>query len=149
MSEMEPFKVSLTMLEGYRFEVDFGDAGKLITDEPEPLGENSGPNPSRLLAAAAANCLAASLSFAIRKFKGDPGTVSASVEGYLERKEGRWRVEHLDVQLQLGAKAEDIPYLERILAQFEDFCVVTQSVRQGFKVNVEVLDDQGVQLHSN
>lgn len=30
-----------------------------------------------------------------------------------------------------------------MLAQFEDFCVVTQSVRQGIEVDVEVLDGEG------
>lgn len=146
MTDMEPFSVALTLLDGYRFEVDFGDTGALITDEPEPLGANTGPNPSRLLAAAAANCLAASLCFAIRKFKEDPGKVTAVVEGHLARQNGRWRIDHLDVQLQLGQAAADIPHLERALSQFEDFCIVTQSVRQGFPVRVRVLDGAGQAL---
>lgn len=148
MATEEPFSITLKLLDGYRFEVDFGEAGTLLTDEPEPLGANSGPNPARLLAAAAANCLAASLTFAIRKFKEDPGQVSATVEGYLARQDGRWRVDHLDVNLQLGAATGDIPHLERALSQFEDFCVVTQSVRQGFAVNVSVFDANGVAVHT-
>lgn len=147
MASEEPFSISLKLLDGYRFEVDFGDAGTLLTDEPEPLGANSGPNPARLLAAAAANCLAASLTFAIRKFKQDPGQVIATVEGYLARQEGRWRVDHLDVNLRLGVTAGDVPHLERALSQFEDFCVVTQSVRQGFAVNVSVSDSDGTRVH--
>lgn len=143
MADMEPFSVSLTLLDGYRFEVDFGGTGTLITDEPEPLGTNTGPNPSRLLAAAAANCLAASLSFAIRKFKEDPGKVSATVEGHMARRNGRWRIDHLEVRLQLGQVSSDIPHLQRALSQFEDFCVVTQSVREGFPVTVQVFDGAG------
>lgn len=146
MADMEPFSVALTLLDGYRFEVDFGETGQLVTDEPEPLGANTGPNPSHLLAAAAANCLAASLSFAIRKFKEDPGKVTATVEGHLARKNGRWRIDHLDVQLRLGNAAADIVHLERALSQFEDFCVVTQSVREGFPVNVRVFDGQGLEV---
>ncbi len=65
MAEPAPFSVQLRLLDGYKFEIDFGDAGHLFSDEPPPLGEGEGPNPSRLLAAAVANCLAASLLFAV------------------------------------------------------------------------------------
>jgi hypothetical protein len=30
-----------------------------------------------------------------------------------------------------------------VLAQFEDFCIVTQSVRQGIKVDVSIRDGEG------
>ena len=33
--------------------------------------------------------------------------------------------------------------MERAFAQFEDFCVVTQTVRAAFPVDVRVLDSQG------
>ncbi len=147
MSDQPQFSVQLKLLENYKFEVDFGDFGQLISDEPAPLGAGEGPNPSRLLAAAVANCLAASLLFAVRKFKEDPGPVSAVVHGELERQDGRWRIGQLQVELQLGNDAADLPHLERALAQFENFCVVTQSVRQGIAVQVAVRDRDGRLLH--
>ena len=94
MAEPAPFSVQLRLLDGYKFEIDFGDAGQIWSDEPPPLGGGEGPNPSRLLAAAVANCLAASLLFAVRKFKEDPGPVSAEVRGELERQDGRCLVQH-------------------------------------------------------
>ena len=36
-------------------------------DEPEPMGENSGPNAGKVLAAAIGNCLTASLLFCLQK----------------------------------------------------------------------------------
>ncbi len=147
-SEEKSFSVKLELLENYVFKVDFGDFGELLTDEPSPLGQDKGPNPSRLLAASVANCLAASLMFAVRKFKEDPGQVRAEVRGALTRVDKRYRIESMQVQLQLGNAAESIPHLERVLAQFEDFCVVTQSVRHGIEVAVEVLDGDGVVVHS-
>jgi organic hydroperoxide reductase OsmC/OhrA len=137
----------MNLLSGFKFEIDFGDAGQVFSDEPPPLGEGDGPNPSRLLAAAVANCLAASLIFAVRKFKEDPGQVSAQVQGNLERQDGRWRISKLDVELNLGADAASIPHLERALSQFENFCVVTQSVRQGIDVSVKVHDSTGQLVH--
>ena len=37
--------------------------------------------------------------------------------------------------------------LDRLLAQFEDFCLVTESVRQGVPVTVSVSDAGGALLH--
>ena len=147
MAEQPQFSVELRLLDGYKFEIDFGEAGQLFSDETPPLGEGTGPNPSRLLAAAVANCLAASLLFAVRKFKEDPGQVKAVVHGELERQDGRWRIGKLQVELQLGHNAVEIPHLERALSQFENFCVVTQSVRQGIEVSVQVLDSDGQLVH--
>lgn len=147
MAEQPQFSVELRLLDGYKFEIDFGDAGQLLSDEPPPLGQGEGPNPSRLLAAAVANCLAASLLFAVRKFKEEPGQVQAKVVGELERQDGRWRIGKLQVGLQLGADAAAMPHLERALSQFENFCVVKQSVRQGIEVAVQVRDNQGQLLH--
>lgn len=143
MSTGSTFSVSLELLENYLFQIDFGEFGNLMTDEPEPLGSGEGPNPARLLAAAVANCLAASLIFAVRKFREDPGKVTASVTGALTRVEGRLRIGSMKVQIRLGNPAEAIPHLQRVLAQFEDFCVVTQSVRSGIAVEVEVVDSSG------
>jgi organic hydroperoxide reductase OsmC/OhrA len=140
------FDFQLKLLGNYRFEIDFGDFGKILTDEPAPLGEGDGPNPARLLAASAANCLAASLIFAIRKFHEDPGQVSAHASVNIKREGRYWRVVHIDVALQLGQTAEAIPHLQRALDQFENFCVVTQSIRQGIPVDVKVMDQQGAVL---
>ncbi|MGQ4277134.1 hypothetical protein ACQ5ES_08825 [Pseudidiomarina sp. E22-M8] len=36
--ENPTFGVKLELLDNYKFEMDFGDFGRIITDEPEPLG---------------------------------------------------------------------------------------------------------------
>lgn len=143
MSDEKTFSVKLELLENYMFKVDFGDFGDIITDEPEPLGNSEGPNPGRLLAAAVANCLAASLMFAIRKFKEDPGQVRAEVSATMARIDGLWRIPKIHVQLELGNTAEAITHLPHVLEQFEKFCIVTQSVRNGIDVAVQVTDSSG------
>lgn len=147
MNATQTFSVSLQLVDAYKFEVDFGAMGTLLTDELPPLGKAKGPNPIRLLAAAVANCLAASLLFAIRKFKEDPGQVRAVVSGQLERVAQRWRICSLSVTLQLGTETTDLPHLARALGQFENFCIVTQSVRRGIDVEVEVRDLSGQRLY--
>lgn len=145
MSESSTFTVKLELLEDYIFKVDFGAFGDLITDEAPPLGKGEGPNPSGLVAAAVGNCLCASLLFALRKFKDQPGAVSAEVNGHMERQNGRWRIGKMDVKLQLD-NPQMLEHLPKALEQFEDFCIVTQSIRQGIPVSVEVVDQNGAVL---
>jgi hypothetical protein len=92
-----------------------------------------------------ANCLSASLVFCLRsKFRQDPGPVRAMATGRLERSEkGRYRIAGIDVVLSISEKFGDMPHQERCLEQFEDFCVVTQSIRAGIPVSVSVMDVEG------
>lgn len=144
MSEPLTFTVDLEQQQGFEFRVkfDWPDVPDLLLDEPEPLGARRGPNAARVLAAAVANCLSASLVFCMRsKFRQHPGQVRASVTGSLERNErGRYRIGEFDVVIQLSDEAGTIQHLDRCSEQFEDFCVVTESIRAGIPVRVRVLD---------
>ncbi|MDA3913278.1 OsmC family protein [Oleiagrimonas sp.] len=144
--DTQTFGLSLEQVDNYEFRVRFDETSipDLTTDESEPLGGGTGPNPARLLVAAVANCLAASLLFALRKFKNEPGSLRATAKASLARNQaGRWRVERMAVDLHLSDPSADLEHLERIIGQFEDFCIVTQSVRQGVAVDVRVLDREG------
>lgn len=143
------FRIELVQQADYRFEAHFDNPAvpSLVTDEPAPLGRDQGPNPSRLLGTAVANCLAASLLFSMRKFKNTPDPIRAVATVRMVRNEDkRLRVGGMAVDLHLAVPASTISMLDRILAQFEDFCVVTQSVRQAFPVEVRVFDGEGVLL---
>ena len=88
-----------------------------------------------------------SLLFALRKFKQTPEPISTEVEAVVDRNEqNRLRVQRLQVRLKLGVPAASLQHLDRVLAQFEDFCTVTQSVRSCIAVEVEVYDGNGQRL---
>lgn len=141
--ESKTFSVRMKLLENYLFEVDFGEFGNVMTDEPPPLGDGEGPNPSAMLAASVANCMSASLLFALRKYKNDPGELKASVTGTVERVEKYLRVTQLSVDITLGKQRAQLSDIDKALEQFENFCVVTQSVRHGIPVSVVVRDSEG------
>lgn len=143
------FTVSLQLLENYVFQADFGDFGRIITDEDPPLGDGEGPTPIHLLAAGVLNCLSASLLFAVRKHKGNPGDISATISGTVARVDGRLRIESMDAEIHLANDAAELPNLEKALSQFESFCTVTQSVRAGIHVNTRVFDNKGNMVHQN
>lgn len=150
MSEAMAFDVELEQLSGYEFKVKFDNPAfaELLLDEPAPLGGDKGPNASRLIGAAVANCLSASLVFCLAgKFKQPLGPLRTTVHGELVRNDkGRMRIGHLDVTIHLLDNAADVQHFERCLAQFEDFCVVTESVRHGIPVGVRVVDAGGAQV---
>ncbi len=145
----ENVTVTVTRQEDYRFLVEFGPQyATLIADEPIPVGDDTGPSPQHLLAASIANCLCASLTFACRKYHEDPGEFSASVTCEIGRNEKkRLRVTGIEVSITLNGALETMPHLERALASFEDFCTVTESVRQGIPVRVGVFGPDGAKLH--
>lgn len=152
MADTQQFSITVQQESDYVFRIAFDDTEipDLLTDEPPPLGGNSGPNPSRMLLAAVANCLSASLLFALRKFNNTPGTLTSRATATLGRNaDGRLRVDHIDVTLHLPGDPSDYQQLERVLAQFENFCVVTESVRAGVSVSVRVEDGQGASLHAS
>ncbi|KAF1721264.1 OsmC family protein [Pseudoxanthomonas wuyuanensis] len=152
MSDTQEFSITLEQESDYVFRISFDDTPipSLVTDESPPLGGDAGPNPSRLLTAAVANCLSASLLFALRKFKNTPGKIVTRATAHMARNEhGRLRVESVDATITLPGLAQDYQQLPRVLAQFEDFCIVTESVRAGVAVNVSVQDQDGTQLHGS
>ena len=146
MSDDQPIRISLEQESDYAFRVTFEDTDldPLLTDESPPLGQGRGPNPSRLLLASIANCLMASFLFALRKQRNQPGKMRVQISANMVRNEkGRLRIPQAQVELQLPEGNETYQHLDRVLAQFEDFCIVTQSVRQGIEVQVTVKDAHG------
>ena len=135
------FALTLDASDGYRQVADFGlaNAAPLVLDEPEPLGAGEGPNPARVLGAALGGCLGASLLFCLRKARVDVQGLRATVRGTLVRNErGRLRIGGISVLLEPRIPADQHERLSRCLNVFEDFCVVTASVRPAVNVSVDV-----------
>ena len=144
----ETATVTVTQKADYQFMIDFGAAmPTLLADEPAPLGKGDGPAPDHLLLAAVANCLSASLLFAMRKFKQDPGGITTTATCTIDRNEHqRLRVLEIRVAIALAADGAQLQHLDRVLSQFEDFCTVSQSVQTGIPIKVAVIDGKGRHL---
>jgi organic hydroperoxide reductase OsmC/OhrA len=137
----DTFEVTLEQRGGYQFAVDFqrDHLPKLVMDEPAPLGEGAGPNAARVLAAAIGHCLSASALFCLTKARVTVEEMRTVVSGTIVREErGRLRIGELSVRLYPRVAPEDKERVGRCLEIFEDFCIVTQSVRRGIDVQVSV-----------
>lgn len=132
--------VRLELESGYRFEVDLGEQfAPLSMDEPPPLGEGTGPNAAAVLAAAVGNCLSASLLYCLRRAHIEIDGLTAEVETTKVRDgRGRLRIGAMRVTLHPEVAGANEHRLGRCLELFEDFCVVTESVRHGIEVAVAV-----------
>ncbi len=141
-------RVFLRQERDFRFAIEFAeDKPPFHGDEPPPLGAGAGPSPSQLLVAAVGNCLSDSLLFALRKFRQSPEPLRTEAEAVIDRNaQNRLRVQRIRVHIRLGVPRSQLEHLDRALAQFEEFCTVSQSVRQGIPVDVEVSDSLGERL---
>ena len=140
MGAMLPL-VTIEQLHEYRFAVNFENTAGFCTDEPPPTGGGEGPSPSQLLAAAVGNCLAASLFFCLQKRRATTDPIRATVNGHVGRNDqGRLRITGMTVTL--GIATAD----PRCLELFERYCTVTESVRAGIPIHVQVRDAAGTLL---
>jgi len=140
------FTVTMEQVRDFEFRVRFDnpDHAELAMDEPAPLGGDSAPSASRILAAAIGNCLSASFLFCCRKARAEVGPVRTSVRVRTARNEkGRLRIIGAEVEIDPGPAEGEKQKARRCLDLFEDYCVVTQSVRQGIPVKVTVKGFEG------
>jgi uncharacterized OsmC-like protein len=146
MPEEMTHRVTITLEQGFEFRATFDGASgtSVVLDEPPPLGGGRGPNAAALLSAAVGNCLAASLLFCLRKSRATVGALTADVTTRITRNEaGRFRISGIDVALSTDVSAEDLARLGRCEDLFEDYCIVTESVRRGIPVSVSVAEPRG------
>jgi len=144
---VKEFAISIDQVRDYEFRVRFDKEHipELTVDEPSPLGRDAGPSPARLLAAAIGNCLSASLLFCARKARAEFSGLHTSVKVTIVRNERkRLRVGGVEVTIEPQLADEDREKAARCLELFEDFCIVTESIRTGIpvKVNVKGLDSE-------
>jgi len=108
-------------------------------DEPAPVGTSEGSTAAMMLSSAVGHCLSSSLLFCLEKSRVKAKDLSTDVELSLQRNDkGRWRVRGIKVRMRPIVEVIDREKLDRCRSMFEDFCIVTASVREGIRVEVEV-----------
>lgn len=140
MSERS-IETKMLRIDGYKFDVkfDLDYLSNLVADEPQPIGEGAGPNATRLLAAAVGQCMSSSLIYCLKKARIPIINLETTVKMNLFKNEkGLTRIKDIDIQIDLEINEEDQKRIQRCLTIFQDYCTVTQSIRNGIKVNVKV-----------
>ena len=143
MSEGMKPKVGITLEKEMIFRCDLGDMKVkdcYIDDTHKNEVDMLGPNPSRMLGLALLGCLSASFIFCLKKKNLTLDDLKAEAELTIARNEkGFWRVMKVDVDINI--KISD-PVTRKRADQckkmFEQYCIVTQAVREGIDVEVNL-----------
>jgi len=143
MSEELRNRVSLKLEKELIFKCDMGisKVKECYIDETNKKEVDMwGPNPARLLALAVLGCLSSSLVFCIGKKNLSLDDFEAEAEIVMARNEKNfWRVKEINIKLIPITDNEDIiKRIKQCEKFFEDYCIITQSVRDGIKVNVNL-----------
>lgn len=152
MTEERRFTIHLEQQEDYQINVrfDWTEAADILLDEPPPLGKAAGPNASRMLAAATANCLSTSLLFCLAKENAPANSLKTEATCVLVRNEKkRLRIGRMEIKILVNDELKGSDRLDRCKDQFEDFSVVGASIRDGIPISVSVQDADGRVLYSS
>lgn len=136
MSEEIITKVGLNLESGMLFKCDLGDIKVkdcYIDDEHHKEVDMLGPNPSRMLGLAVLGCLSASFLFCLKKRNFNIEDLKAEAEVTIRRNEkGFWRVKKINVKIKPKIDDPDTKKrADQCLKMFEQYCIVTQAVREG------------------
>jgi organic hydroperoxide reductase OsmC/OhrA len=137
------FRVTLRHTRNYRFESQAHEDGKphggpYPSDEPDPVGEASGPATPALLGSAVGHCLSAALLEALRHAQVPVDGMETEVDAVVHLGDvGLPRIARLEVVLRPNVQATG-RRAEHCAETFEKHCTVSSSVKQGIDVRVRV-----------
>jgi len=137
------FAVHIRHLEDYRFVSQASEDGRdhgaeFISDEPDPVGDASGPSTPALLGAAIGHCLSASLLETLKKARIRVEDMEADVIAHvIPNKDGLPRIGKIDVNI-TPTVSGDTARSGRCEEVFQQYCTVCSSVKEGISVDVNV-----------
>lgn len=143
MAEEMKTKVGLKLEREMMFKCDLGDIKVedcYIDEEHHIEAEMWGPNPSRMLGMAILGCLSASFIFCLKKRNFSVKDLNATAEVIIARNEkGLWRVKKINANITPKIETDEIrKRADQCRKMFEQYCIVTQAVREGIEVNVDL-----------
>jgi len=143
MSEEAKVKVGIKQEGVMIFKADLGKIKMqdlFIDERPKRAAEKIGPTPSRLLGLAVLGCLVASFTFCFQKKKFSLKEIGGEAEVIMKRNEkGFWRIMKINVSIKPMINDPLIrKRADQCIKMFEQYCTITQSVREGIEVNVDI-----------
>ncbi|MHA2392336.1 MAG: OsmC family protein [Promethearchaeota archaeon] len=143
MSKELKTKVGLNQQEEMLYKCNLGDLriDNLYIDERQKKEtDKKGTSPAKLLALSVLGCLSASFSFCLKKKNYLISDLNGEAEVTIYRNEkGFWRVKQIDVDI---SPQIDTPEARKRADQckkfFEQYCIISESLRSGFEVNVNL-----------
>ena len=141
-------KVSLSLTENLNFKASARHFIEMKVDEPESFhGTDLGPSSVEYLLIGIGGCLATTFAYCLQKRSVDITKLDIIVDGKLAHVEPkkRLRLVNVDVTIRyLPQKNTSLKKINMCIEEFEEFCIVSQSIQNGFPINVECINNQDV-----
>ncbi|UCE12399.1 MAG: OsmC family protein [Candidatus Heimdallarchaeota archaeon] len=138
----DSFTISIKKTGPIQFTTTFDkDFPELMFDEEKTVGgEEKYPNPSRVLTAAVASCLSASLTLCLNKARIPVDLMETRATCTIgPNEEGYQRISGIDVKIIPKWDSEiDLKKKTRCAKIFKKLCVATNAVTSGVPINVDV-----------
>ena len=143
MSNEKKINVGLALQEEMIFKCDLGSTkmNDLYIDERHVKGvDKIGPDPARLLGLAVLGCLEASFEFCMQKKNFKLNELRGKAEVLMKKNEkGFWRVKKINIEINPTIENPEMrKRADQCKKMFEQYCIVTQSVREGIEINVNL-----------
>ena len=119
--------------------------GDLLLPTPFPVGVGYGPEAVTMLNMSTTYCMTASLNYYLAKARVEPTTLRA--RGHVDMRltdEKFRRIKALEIDIRIEVTEKERKRLERALERFTDFCIISESIRGSFPINVRVHHPWGV-----
>jgi len=143
MSNVLKTKVGLKQEEEMIFKCDLGSlkmANLYIDEKNKKHTEKIGPSPTKLLALSVLGCLAASFSFCLQKKNFSLSGLEGKAEVTIARNDkGFWRVKKINVEMNPIINTPEMRKRADVCRKFfEQYCIISESLRTGFEVSVNL-----------
>ena len=141
--EIKKVNVDITLEKEMIFKCELGDikVEECYIDETNKDEVNMlGPNPSRLVGLAVLGCLSSSFIFCLKKRDFTLDNLKAEAEVIIGRNEkGFWRVKKINVNIDVKIDdPETRKRADQCRKMFEQYCLVTQAIREGIDVELKM-----------
>ena len=140
--------VELSHLDGCRFDATFRTRdGELLMEEPAPMGPGHGPEAVSAFVASATYCMASSLNYYLARARVVPGELSAKGHVEMRLTEDMFRrIDRLDIDIHIVVTEKEMKRLMRALERFTRLCIITESIKGSFPIDVRVHHPWGMHL---
>jgi uncharacterized OsmC-like protein len=119
--------------------------GDLLLPAPTPVGVGYGPEAVTLLNMSTTYCMTASLNYYLAKARVVPTTLRAKGHVGMRLTEEQFRrVKSIEIDIRIEVDEKERKRLMRALDRFNDFCIITESIKGSFPINVRVHHPWGV-----
>ncbi len=137
------FDILMNHVDGFQFSTQASEDGRphgkpFLSDEPDPVGANSGPATPALLASAVCHCLSASLLETSKKARLQiEGLQSRATAVVIPNEEGNPRIRRIEVEL-TPVLLEDNARKDHCETIFQKYCTVSSSLKPAIDIQVRV-----------